>query len=111
MQARESARTPFVLYAYVFKISPKKAVSFHPHRQDFLPSNFYLNPQWRPQIRALHDRSPRQQVSGKRSIFEGIVHRTAAGIADHRMARAPKTIIGLQFRQVRDIFELAAAIG
>lgn len=80
-----------------------------PHREDFLALHFDFDAQGRPKVGTLDDTSAHPNAPGKIGQFQRVKHRAAAGVSDHRMFRGAKTIVGSQFIQIDDVFELAIA--
>lgn len=82
-----------------------------PYRQNIFALNLDLDTQRRTKIRSLHDGAAHPHIPWKIGRLERVEDRSAAGVSDHGMFRAAKAVLVFQLIQIRDVLELAIAVG
>ena len=73
--------------------------------------DFQLDAEGRAEVGTLGDRAADPDVPGEIGHFGGIEEGVAAGIADHGVFGGAKTVLGGEFVEVGDVFELTISVG
>src|SRR5579885_2012328 len=82
----------------------------HSYRENLVAPDLHLNPERRPQIRALRNGPLHPDIARQIRHSRGVEKRSAARIPDHRMSRRLEIVVRLQLCYVGHIFQLAISI-
>src|SRR6266481_7483229 len=84
---------------------------FRPNGENVLASYFEFDREWWAKIGSLRDCATHQEISWKGGHSQRVEDRAAARVPHHGMFSAVESIFAFQPAQIREVLQLAIAVG